>query len=97
LTDCKIGERLPNDNPNEVKYNVEIIREKFSPRDLKADDVEKHLKEMGLCNACAGGVADLYVNQPTSRCALMARKALDGDSVALKQLKQDPKYCRSTE
>jgi hypothetical protein len=51
--------------------------------------------EMGLCAACADNVARWYVEQPNSRCGLLAKHALEGDPDAVKELLTFPSYCQA--
>ena len=95
LTNCKVGQRDPYYDPDEVFYYLEVIRSSVSETELKIDDLENKLIEMGLCNACASNVAHLYFNRPTSQCSQLTKRALGGDESALQQLKEDPEFCRA--
>jgi hypothetical protein len=50
--------------------------------------------EMGACSACADHMAQYYSKKPSSRCAKLAKRALDGDSLAIEELVGYPTYCR---
>lgn len=95
LTNCKIGNPSPSpyDDPDEISYDVDVIRSKNSPAELQYDDLDNRLLEMGLCSACASNVASLYLKNPNSRCGQLTRKALEGNPVALEKLKEFPDYC----
>lgn len=54
---------------------------------------EKFL-QMGACSACADNISNYYVNQPNSPCGKLAKKALEGNSDAVKKLVAFPDYCR---
>jgi hypothetical protein len=95
LTNCKIGKRDPYDDPDMVFYEVDVLRTGVTATELKIDDLDNKLLEMGLCSACAGNVAELYVKKPSSRCAQLTRRALGGDSDALKTLIDFPDYCEA--
>jgi hypothetical protein len=94
LANCKIGARDPFDDPDQILYNIEPIASKNPPKTLRIDDLDNKFLAMGLCSACASNVADLVVNQPTSRCADLGRRALGGDAEAVKALKEFPDYCQ---
>jgi hypothetical protein len=94
LTNCRIGKRDDFDDPEEVLYGLEVIRSAVSQTELKIDDLDNRLLQLGLCNACASNVAYLYVNKPQSRCAQVTRAALSGDRKALQTLMDLPDYCQ---
>jgi hypothetical protein len=94
LTNCKIGKRDEWDDPEEIFYNVDVLKSALSETEQKIDELDNKLLDLGLCSACASNVAHFYVRQPQSRCAALTRKALGGDAQALETLKQDPDYCR---
>ena len=94
LTNCKIGKRDEWDDPEEIFYNVDVLKSALSETEQKIDELDNKLLDLGLCSACASNVAHLYVRQPQSRCAALTRKALGGDAQALETLKQNPDYCR---
>ena len=93
LTNCKVGAKDPFDDPDETFYNLDVIRSKVPAAELRIDDVDNKLLDMGLCSACASNVAYLYVKQPTSRCAKLTARALAGNPEAVKTLKDFPDYC----
>jgi hypothetical protein len=88
-----VGARDAFDDPEEVFYSVDVIRSKIAPAQLRIDDLDNRLLELGLCSACAGNVAYLYVNKPASRCAKLAGQALEGNPAALTALKGFPDFC----
>src|SRR5271157_3320963 len=93
LTNCKVGARDSFDDPDDVFYSLDVIRSKVPPLQLKIDDVDNRLLELGLCSACAHNVAYLYVKKPASRCAKLAGRALKGNPEALTALKASPDFC----
>jgi hypothetical protein len=95
LTNCKIGARNPTEDPDNILYNIETMRAKVPPKTLRIDDLDNKFLEMGLCSACASNIADLVVNQPSSRCADLGRRALAGAADAIKTLKELPDYCQA--
>jgi hypothetical protein len=52
------------------------------------------LVEMGACSACADNIAQHYAHRPSSRCARLAKAALDGDAQAADQVVKFPGFCR---
>jgi hypothetical protein len=92
LLNCKVGKPISEDK-NEIIYSVEVDRSKNTTEDLYREDLDNRFLEMGLCSACAGNVAQFYIKQPHSRCANLARQALEGNPVAAAELKNDPDYC----
>lgn len=93
LVNCEVGAKT-GELGNEVYYDVEVVRSKNSPEALRLNDLDNRFLEMGLCSACAGSVAWFYVNKPTSRCAKLAKDALEGNPVAEQELLNSPEYCR---
>jgi hypothetical protein len=94
LTNCKIGKVSDyNDFPDETFYVIDVDRLKNSPKDLRFDDVENKFLEMGLCSACADNVAQFYIKEPKSRCAKLAKQALEGNPEATEKLLNSPDYC----
>jgi len=93
LTNCQVGKRDGFDDPDEIYYSVDVIRSKLSPAELKRDDVDNRLLELGLCSACASNAAQLYVFQPQSPCARLVKEVLEGNPDALKILSGGPHYC----
>jgi hypothetical protein len=94
LTNCVIGKSDYSD-ADEISYSVEVERSKVSPAELKQDDVDNRLLELGLCSACAGNAASFYVSQPKSPCARLVKEALEGSPDAVRILKDGPAYCES--
>jgi hypothetical protein len=95
LTNCKIGARDSFDDPDDIFYAVDVIRSAISPERLKIDDVDNRLLQIGLCSACAGNAAYLYVTRPISKCAQIVRAALEGNPDAVATLNDDPNSCSS--
>jgi hypothetical protein len=82
------------EDDDEKSYGLVLIRSKVPPAQLRQNDVELKLLEIGMCNACAGNAAAIYVKAPESRCAKLVRKALEGDPAAVARLNSDVPYCR---
>lgn len=61
---------------------------------LRFEEAWKGLRELGLCSACASDVATFYAKTPTSRCGILATRALEGDEQALEELESEPEFCR---
>jgi hypothetical protein len=93
LTNCKVGKLDDWDDPDEVFYGLDVLKSAVNETELKEDQLDDKLIGLGLCNACAGNVAHLYIYQPQSRCAALTRKALGGDAQALETLKAFPDCC----
>lgn len=95
LINCRVASKpvsaLPDDDS--ITYEVLPIREKVSKPELRRDDLEKRFLQLGLCSSCADNVAQYYVAQPNSQCAVLAKRALEGDPDALKTLQEPPSYC----
>ena len=94
LVNCRVSQAHPSADGDETLYGVDVIRSAIPPAQLRQDDVDNRLRELGLCNACASNVAAFYVSQPRSRCGTLARQALGGSQDALRTLQDDPPYCR---
>ena len=93
LTNCKPGAKAYATEDGMRMYEVEVIRSAVSARDLRYDDLDNKLLSMELCSACASNVATTYFDKPTSRCAAVTRKALEGDPAALDTLQNDENLC----
>ncbi|WP_176946155.1 SH3 domain-containing protein [Bradyrhizobium sp. Rc2d] len=93
LTNCQVGKKDDLDDPEEIYYSVDVTRSKVGPSELKRDDVDNRLLELGLCSGCASNAAHLYVFQPQSPCARLVREVLEGNPDAVKILSAGPAYC----
>jgi hypothetical protein len=96
LVNCKIGD-VRSDDPDQTEYALEVTRSETSTTDLRRTDLINRFLDIGLCNACADNVAAFYLKKPTSRCAQLARNALEGDPSAIKKLTsytEYPSYCQ---
>ncbi len=93
MTNCRPNMSSGIKDANETVYDVEIIRSQVPAPMLRRADVERKFSEMGLCSACSDNVTQYYVNQPKSQCAMLAKRALEGDPDATKQLQDNPPYC----
>jgi hypothetical protein len=76
-----------------TEYREQIQGFKCDKVELKYDDLDNKLLEMGLCSARADNVAQYYIKQPNSQCATLARAALEGNPEALLKLQDMPTYC----
>jgi hypothetical protein len=92
LVNCKIGGRFDEDQ-EDVYYSIDVDRSKNSAAALRLDDLDNKFLEMGLCSACADNVARYYVEKPSSQCARLAKKALEGNHEAEEALRSFPGYC----
>jgi hypothetical protein len=93
LVNCQVGTQDGRED-DEVIYSVEVTRSKNSRTALRRDDLDNRFLEMGLCSACADNVAQWYVQQPTSKCAQLAKRALEGEPSATNTLQTFPDYCQ---
>jgi hypothetical protein len=94
LINCKIG-TVGTPDGDEVTYSVDVVRSKNSKDALQFDDLDNRLIELGLCNACAGNVAEMYLKHPSSQCAQLTKQALEGNPEALERLQSFPDYCHA--
>lgn len=53
---------------------------------------EKFLS-MGLCSSCSDNIAQFYTKKPSSSCGKLAKKALEGNPSAIKELQEFPDFC----
>ena len=60
----------------------------------KTESTRGELVRMGVCAACADQIAQYHARKPASRCAKLAKRALNGDSRAIDELVDFPDYCR---
>lgn len=86
------------DNGDVESSEVESIKEVLGL--TKRSDVgqsygfsKKKFIEMGLCGACADNVAQYYTKKPTSQCGVLAKKALEGNPIAVEDLLTFRKFC----
>ncbi len=97
LTNCKIGARWASDIPGvideDVMYSVDVDRSRNSAEVLKYNDLDNALLALGMCSACAGNAAHIYMEQPQSRCGSTVANALAGDKGAIAELESNPEYC----
>ncbi len=96
LTNCKIGSvetAILGIDDDTITYDVDVDRSKNSAADLKEDDVDNALLNIGMCSACAGNAADIYIKHPESKCGATVGKALAGDEAAVGELQGNPDYC----
>lgn len=93
LTNCTIDKSKSFEDDDETSYGLDLIRSKVPPDKLRQNDVELRLLDLGLCNACADNAAAFYVKMPASRCAKLVLGALEGNPVAIANLKDFPDYC----
>ncbi|WP_025885526.1 hypothetical protein [Asaia prunellae] len=61
--------------------------------DILYQKTTEKLLALGLCNACASGVAEEYLKKPNGACGIMAARALHGDTSAVDFL-NDGSVCR---
>jgi hypothetical protein len=93
LTNCRVGARDSYNDPDDVFYSIDVIREAIAPEALKVNDIDNRLQEIGVCSACAGDDAYLYVKAPASRCAAVVKEALEGNPQAVDTLNNDNEIC----
>ena len=93
LMNCAVNRTRGEAAAEMMIYPVDVIRSKVSPAELRRDDLDNKLLEMGLCSACASNAAELYLKKPESRCAKLTKRALEGNPDAIKTLQGFPDYC----
>jgi hypothetical protein len=91
LTNCTIDGK---DQGDFFDYGLIQERSSIPPAELRYDDVDGRLRELGLCSACADNVARFLTEKPRSRCGILAQQALEGNQEALGTLSQQPNYCQ---
>jgi hypothetical protein len=91
LTNCKICKPI-SDKVDEIGYRLILDRSTVAPAALKRMDLDDKLLQIGLCQACADYLTELYFRRPASRCARLVRRVLEGDPRAFKALGANP-YC----
>ena len=92
LLNCSIGPKKDEDDDYEY-FSLKLIRLIMTTESKLRHNLLDQLGELGLCNACADNVAN-YINlQPNSRCAHLAKKALEGNQKATSTLVSNPEYC----
>ena len=89
LTNCVVGAKSDYNDDEATFFPVDVIRSKVPKALLRYDDLDNRLLEMGLCSACAGNAATLYLEKPHSQCAQVVRRALEGDPDAAKALQNE--------
>lgn len=90
---CKVAAK-DSEHGEQVSYAVDVDRTRNSAAALRMDDVGNRFLELGLCSACAGNVAAFYVRKPNSACGRLAKRALEGNPVAVGKLRDNPRYCQ---
>lgn len=93
LVNCTVDKSHPYDEGTKIGYELVVNRATVPAAQLRRDDLDNRFLQMGLCSACADNVAQFYVSRPQSQCSILARRALEGDPVATKQLQEAPPYC----
>ena len=70
-----------------------VVKPRSSVGETYASAKQKFLK-MGACSSCADNIAQYYTRKPESQCAKLARKALAGQSEAIKIVLDFPDDCK---
>ena len=94
LTNCKVGLKSDYQDDEDTYYPVDIIREKFTPAQLRRYDTEDTLSRIGLCSACVGEVASQYLDKPASQCGRLVKSAFEGNPRAKAALQSPPNACQ---
>jgi hypothetical protein len=92
MTNCSVGGQGTDDDQGFTSYEVIVNRSKIPPVQLRADDLDNRLRELGLCSACASNVASTSLGQIPD--AEVTRRALEGNPDALEILQGMPDYCK---
>lgn len=96
MTNCKSSTKAYGPDasePDEIVYEVEVIRSRVPRDQMRREDVKNRLLNMGLCSACADNVAQFYTVQPRSQCGELARSALEGNPESVHVLQEGPSFC----
>ena len=96
MTNCRpSADAVPDDafEPDLITYPVDVIRSRIPAAAMRREDVKNQMLAMGLCSACADNVAEYYTTAPTSKCADLARSALEGNPEAAEKISGMPDYC----
>lgn len=88
----RTGRRDPFPDEEYTFYEVDIDRSKNSASDLRYDDLDNQLLNLGLCSACASN-APMTLKKPKSKCGKLVKAALEGNRKALEAIKDGPDYC----
>lgn len=83
LTNCKVGKRDDYEDEYEIFYSVDVVRSKNTPQDLREDDLENKLLEMGVSNLPAAIFSEFYVRNPKSPINRVIDQATAGNQNAI--------------
>lgn len=89
LENCIIGRQIDHG-----LYAVEIDRSLNSAADLRFNDIEDRLIDIGMGVAPADNAARHYVKNPSGPCGRLVLRALEGDHGARRALISAPEFCR---
>lgn len=64
-------------------YKLTLADTPENAYDILYQNTMDKLLALGLCNACASGVAEAYLKKPNGACGIMAARALHGDASAV--------------
>ena len=92
LLNCSIRGRTDGDGEF-LYYGLKPVRSAVSKPEQDYDDLTNQLSELGLCSSCSDNVAQYLLRKPASKCAQLARSALNGNNAAINKLNQFPDYC----
>jgi len=92
LLNCSIRGRTDGDGEF-LYYGLKPVRSSVSNPQQDYDELTNQLSELGLCSSCSDNIAQYLIRKPTSKCAQLARSALNGNNAAINKLNQFPDYC----
>ena len=92
LLNCSIRGRTEGDDEY-LYYGLKPVRAAVAQPEQDYDDLTNRLSELGLCSSCSDNVAQHLLRKPASKCAQLARNALNGNNAAINKLSQFPDYC----
>lgn len=92
LLNCSVLGRTEADGEY-IYYGLKPVRSAVSRPEQTYDALTNQLGELGLCSSCADNVAQYLLQKPASKCAQLARNALNGNQGAIDKLSQFPDYC----
>jgi hypothetical protein len=75
----------------DAQQMADVLGKAYKPRQTSEngksyESVKTQLIEEGVCNACADNAAQNFVKKPSSQCAILVQRALNGDSRAIDEL-----------
>jgi hypothetical protein len=89
LDNCVVDFRHPNYFYGITSYELKIIRNRFSTRELRRLDLENALQRYGIRSDRIEQYGQAYAKYPNTQCGLLARRVMRGDRRAIIAMKRD--------